>query len=181
MSDNSHLTQREIEKVATPWRFGWKAQDRNIRIEKLIFLPLSCCHDAFSDDIWELIDEEGGHLSDIVINGGTWAKNIDVLFDEKDADLEDEDYEPFDNRAEYEKRELMSEIFASHRVRKDYPVYLVQIATPVRTYHKDSNGYGYSWGHYATQWIAGNSASELMRHALKWQAKRIKKWKSEAS
>jgi hypothetical protein len=46
--------------------------------------------------------------------------------------------------------------------------YLVQVATPVMTYHKESGASSYSWGRYRYQWVYGHTMSEVVYKAVQW-------------
>lgn len=44
--------------------------------------------------------------------------------------------------------------------------FLVQVATPVMTHKENSSAY--SWGHYNTYWVYGDTLDDVAKHAAKW-------------
>jgi hypothetical protein len=46
--------------------------------------------------------------------------------------------------------------------------FLVKAATPVMTYHKESDTSYFSWGHYRTRWVYGESMDEVVIKVIGW-------------
>lgn len=49
--------------------------------------------------------------------------------------------------------------------------FLVQFATPVRTYGSDKKSHRFSWGHYYTEWVYAETLDGAIEAGLQWAEK----------
>lgn len=116
--------------------------DNDIRPEKVIHLGTMCLGEDWPDISEDAFDDD----RDEILNALGLASAGD------DDDLPEELWE-------------LGQLLES-RAKLGW---LVLFATPVpRTFSE--NGYSFSWGHYATQWIYGESFEDCCVKAVKWHA-----------
>lgn len=60
--------------------------------------------------------------------------------------------------------------FSEWAIDNDKLGFLVQFATPVMKHH--TTGRTYSWGHYGTRWVYGETLEEAVKTGLEWVAER---------
>lgn len=161
--------------IHTQFKIVDALDNRNIRVEHIQFLPSCTSAEAFNDVVWQLLEDDTGEdLKRSIINGGAMIDAIADLIDGEPFD------EPFVDMPTYDQRALLAEYFSKYRYRTNWPTLLVQVATPVRDYTGRGSGYGYSWGYYTTQWIAGQSVRDILKHVVKWHRERVAAWKNKA-
>lgn len=64
--------------------------------------------------------------------------------------------------------------FVEYVLDKNLTGLLVNVATPVREYFEghDSNSFGFSWGHYGTEWLYGEDLAALLPKIEAWVRER---------
>lgn len=121
-----------------------KLWDETARVERVIFLAGALgAGDSFPDDLEEFFEDE----------------------DEKDIEKclgKIPDYVDFESG----RYQLADTVFEWLRDAGKLG-YLVQFATPVMT-PTDAYSRTYSWGHYSTTWVYGESIEEAIDLGMKW-------------
>lgn len=127
--------------------------DNSIRPEQIIHLGTQCVHDF---DEWEsdLSDLFADYLEDI----------CEAIGIEPTEELDDD----------------MTNL-PSFLVDSGKPGFLVRFATPVPKQFYSSGGYSWSWGHYTTKYIYGDTYEEACKKAMKWQADYIATKRAESA
>ncbi len=60
--------------------------------------------------------------------------------------------------------------------------FFVQLATPIpKDFHKDGNGFSFSWGHYRTEWFFFCTLDALVDRAEKWAEEVIESARKKAA
>lgn len=126
--------------------------NKDIRPEKVIHLGTMCLGEDWPDISKEAFDYD----RDEILNA------LGLPFAEDDDEIP-EDFWEFD--------QLLSS--------RGKLGWLVLFATPVPRNFSES-GYSFSWGHYATQWIYGESFEDCCQQSIKWQAEFIEQRRKQA-
>lgn len=129
--------------------------DNTIRFEQVIYMAGALGQaDSPSQDLRDLLEEE----DDETILQAFPGFPVDVL-DDPDVGIE---------------------FSAEWLIDNDRLGFLAKVATPVMTYHKESECSSFSWGYYRTQWVYGETMDEVVAKAIAWADKQREAEKARA-